>query len=302
MTEAAVAFDIQRFSVHDGPGIRTTVFLKGCSLRCAWCQNPEALAIAPELAVYSDKCISCDECLDLCEPNALTVSNRRAVVDWSRCTNCLKCVDTCAPGALRRVGTEYDASKLVDACLADSPYYASSGGGVTLSGGEPVLQSQFLVSFLPELQAKSEEAIHVLLQTAGRYHWRLLEPLLPLLDAIYYDWKPTLAEDCKELIGFSDDAIESNLRQLLASSVPVTVRMPLVPGVNDSEPHLARAGQRLSALGVAEVILLAYHSMWSAKLERLNTTRRAPQVVGELDIERARTVLGQHGVTATFSD
>ena len=164
-----------------------------------------------------------------------------------------------------------------------------------------MLQSEFLERFIPELRAKSEEGLHVLLQTAGRYHWRLLEPLVPLLDAVYYDWKPTLPDDCKELIGFQDDTIERNLSQLLDSAVAVTVRMPLVPGVNDSNQHLARAGRRLSAIGVKEVVLLEYHDMWTTKLNRLNTARVPPKVVGELDLERARTVLAAHGVTASYS-
>jgi pyruvate formate lyase activating enzyme len=181
---AATIFDVQRFSVHDGPGIRTVVFFKGCSLRCRWCQNPEGIRPAPELAYFEDRCLAgCAACLTACEKRALGPS-RAGRVAFDRCSACGDCLPPCPSGALRIAGREVGTGELLAEVLRDQTFYRSSGGGLTLSGGEPVLQSEFLQAFLP---AAKNAGLHVVLETAGHYPFSLLEPLLPHLDLVLFD-------------------------------------------------------------------------------------------------------------------
>ena len=297
MTDEATVFDVQRFSIHDGPGIRTVVFFKGCSLRCRWCQNPEAINAKPELAIYADRCLGadvCHRCVDECPRDALRVTEIVSV-DRSRCDQCGACAATCPAEALRMVGRRWTVESLVEECLRDRAYVEASAGGVTLSGGEPVLHAEFLLRFLPRLRA---EGMHVVLETAGNYPWERLASLLPLLDEIYFDWKVP-SSDYREHTGHDAARIMNNLRRLVRETIATTVRMPLISGVNTTPAQISDIAETLTACGVRDLTLLRYNRLWEAKLPRLDT-RQTP--MGELpfvDAHQIASAFAAHGVHAS---
>ncbi len=290
--EQAVVFDVQRFCLHDGPGIRTVVFFKGCSLACDWCQNPESLRRQPEIAFYSESCIECGICIPAC-PRGAIVADPHTRIDWSACNQCGVCAGICPTDAIRAVGRVYTVDELVATCLQDSAFAAASGGGITFSGGEPVLHSRFLTALLPRL--KSHE-VHTLLETAGGYPWAQVEPLLEHLDHIYFDWKMPELGDYRTHTGADGARIAANLVRLLERGCPMTVRIPLVPGVNTGPAQLDRMSRTLRDLGVQEVQLLAYNHLWEAKLARLDTARVASGLRCGTEPQLAAEALASHGI------
>lgn len=270
--DEAIVFDVQRFSLHDGPGIRSVVFFKGCGLACVWCQNPEAIRAAPQLAYSAERCVEgCTRCLSLCQENALR-DGRVQRVDFTRCTGCGDCVIDCPSAALRMIGRRTTVDALLEEVLRDRAFYEASGGGITLSGGEPVLQAAFLRAFLPTAK---REGLHVVLETSGRYPFDLLEPLLPFLDLVLFDVKVTDPVAHRRLTGHDNVQILENLRALLTRGVPTQVRMPVVPGWNDDDANVAATARLLGELHAGELLLLPYNPLWEAKLPRIGARERA---------------------------
>lgn len=293
----ATVFDIQRFSIHDGPGIRTVVFFKGCSLACSWCQNPEAVRLQPEMAYYEERCIpGCSTCEDVC-PEQAVGSERHGRLDFARCTVCGRCVEACPGDAIRLVGRRVTVEDLLAEVLRDQPFYAASGGGVTLSGGEPALHAPFLQVFLP---AAREAGLHIVLETAGCYPSRLLDALLPLVDRVLFDLKVIDAEAHRRLTTRDNAPILANLAYLLARGAPVTVRMPVVPGYNTDPVNVAATAALLRQLGLREITLLRYNHLWEAKLPRLGDDRAPLGIVPPPDslYESLVATFARHGVTA----
>ena len=295
----ATLFDIQRFSIHDGPGIRTALFFKGCALACEWCQNPESHAMRPELAYYAERCIGSGACVSVCAAGAIRAAFEMRV-DWARCTHCGRCAEVCDSEALRLVGRSWDAETLLAECLKDVAFYRVSGGGVTLSGGEAVLQHRFLAGFLPRLK---NAGVHVLLETAGEYPWRALEVLLPWLDHVFFDLKCGREETHRALTGRDGRRILDNLDRLLTAEVPLTVRMPTVPGRNTAAEEIVALAGCLRERGLFEIRLLRYNALWEAKLPRLARARRAPGLVHDGEIFNAvRETFAHHGIDARAAD
>jgi pyruvate formate lyase activating enzyme len=295
--DTAVVFDVQRFSIHDGPGIRTVVFFKGCALACEWCQNPEALLFAPQIAYNEEQCLAgCRACVAACDEEAAR-PQRTNRLDFARCTACGDCVAVCPTGALRSLGRDVEAAELLAEVQRDAPFYAASGGGITLSGGEPVLQAHFLGEFLPQAAAAG---LHVALETAGAYPFDLLERILPWLDLVLFDVKLIDAFRHRRFTGRGNDQILANLRQLLATDTAVEVRMPVVPNRNTDAASADAMAAFLTGIGVGEITLLPYNHLWEAKLPRLGIDRpplgiRPPDdaCYTELQAELAR-----HGLAA----
>jgi pyruvate formate lyase activating enzyme len=295
----AVVFDVQRFSIHDGPGIRTVVFFKGCALDCIWCQNPEGRRHASELSYHADRCIAgCKLCLSSCPEGAL-LDHIDGRVRWDACTHCGKCVDPCPSQALVMVGEHWSAQRLLREVLADQPFYAASGGGVTMSGGEPVLHAKFLLEFLP---LAKQAGLHVALETSGEYPFRLLESLLPYVDLILFDVKAGGRARHLKLVGHDPQPILDNLEQLLwlPERPEVEVRMPVIPGLNDVDESIAKLSAELRARGVETLTLLPYNHFWEAKLPRLATTQAplgitAPPPTYYADVEQR---FASHGIAA----
>ena len=264
--KTATIFDIQRFSIHDGPGIRTLVFFKGCSFKCQWCQNPESLSRKQEIAFYSDRCIGCETCAKVCPISAICLDSRDRI-DYEKCEICDKCSTECPADALRLIGKQYSPVELVDVCLDDIEFYQSSGGGVTLSGGEPILHYKFLKAFLPEIK---KHGIHCLIETAGNYTFDLLKPLLPHIDCIYYDYKLPDNQSYMTYTCSGNKRVLENMGKLRDIKFPFIVRITAVPGVNTRGEQISQICQTLSSFGIGEVILLKYNKLWEAKISRLN--------------------------------
>jgi len=292
-------FDIQRFSIHDGPGIRTTVFLKGCPLRCKWCQNPEGLSLAPRLSWVLEKCIACGECVGVCPERALARrGDGKAVVDWSRCNACGVCVPVCNAKALEIAGREASVEEIMAVVVRDRDYYEASGGGLTLSGGEPLFQPEFTEALLRAAKAQS---LHCCVETCGYAEWGVFERLLPFVDLFLYDYKETNPELHNRFTGKSNEQIVKNLRALHGAGANILVRCPMIPEYNARKEHLdgiAALTRELPNLKGVEV--LPYHRLGQAKLKRFGFLSEMPESVREPDQATVRSWLGyleKHGVT-----
>jgi len=263
----ATIFDIQRYSVHDGPGIRTLVFFKGCPLRCRWCQNPESLDKEREIAFFANKCIGCGECAKVCPRDAIVFEDTRRI-NRALCDRCGLCAETCYAEALTVIGKEYDIRSLLDIVERDRPFYEQSGGGVTVSGGEPMLQFDFLLDFL---RAAKEAGLNTVIETCGSFAWSKFSKLLPYLDIVYFDLKVIGGNEHKRLTGASNKRILANARKLVESGGKVVFRVPLVRGMTATEDNISDLIELLDELGQEEVHLLPYHKMGESKLQRIDS-------------------------------
>ncbi|MCL5744955.1 MAG: glycyl-radical enzyme activating protein [Acidobacteria bacterium] len=262
-------FDIQRFSTHDGPGVRTTVFFKGCPLRCAWCHNPEGISPRPELSFTSDKCLGCGECAQVC-PNhahALMIEAGGVVhtLNRSRCQVCGRCAAACDQGCLELVGREVTVDEVMQAVLADRAFYRHTGGGLTVSGGEPLLQIDFAAAVL---EAAKAEGLHCTVETCGFVSWNRLRRILPAVDLFLYDYKATGAAEHERWTGQSNEMILRNLRGLHDEGARIRLQCPIIPGCNDTPDHHAGIAALAAALPRLEgVHLLPYHPLGRSKVD-----------------------------------
>ncbi len=291
-------FDIQRFSIHDGPGIRTTVFLKGCPLRCVWCGNPESISPEPLLSYLPDKCIACGACVPVCPRRALTAGTAgRVRVDRSLCNNCGACVSECAPKSLEIVGREATVSEVMEIVLRDRDYYRASGGGMTLSGGEPLFQPDFAAALL---QAAKDQGLHCCVESSGYALWGALRGLMPLVDLWLFDLKETNDRLHEQYVGKPSEPVISNLRQLHDAGAKVLIRCPMIPQYNARTEHLDGIVSLVRSMPRIEgVELLPYYDLWRAKLNRFGLTSPLPESVKPPDrtaVESWQEYLRSRGV------
>jgi len=270
-----VIFDVKRFSIHDGPGIRSTVFFKGCPLTCAWCHNPESQSIKPELIFRPSRCLACGECVDACPHEAIQFIDGRIVQDWNLCQVNGACVGVCYPGAREIIGKQISPEAVVQELTQDRVFYQASGGGVTISGGEPLAQPDFLKEILSLCK---KEDLSTALDTCGAVDWEDLEDQLPFLDLVLYDLK--IIDDTlhKEYTGVSNRQILENFRRLLEYEVDVSVRRPVIPGVNDSEEEIGQLCKYLEGKNDRiKIDLLPYHSLSQDKYLRLGRGKESSE-------------------------
>lgn len=360
-------FDIKKFSIHDGPGIRTTVFFKGCPLRCVWCHNPEGQSMSAEIMFFTDRCSVCGRCVSVCPNQAIILKNadreiarvypdpstilkdgsdghggspgmnsvylNRAIAleagsaqmetvhhgqamplkDTSRdlnrahgihtlrekCTACGECVKACPRGAREIAGRVITSDELIDEIMKDVVFYDSSGGGVTFSGGEPLLQPDFLLASLKECK---EREIHTAVDTCGFTKWETLSAILPYADLILYDLKCMDADMHFELTGRRNEVILENLMRLSGTHGNVTLRFPLIAGMNDSEENIVSMGEFLSSLkwegNSPRIDVLPYHNTGVGKYERLGRVYGIPHIPRPPDeiVDSVREKLGRFGL------
>lgn len=273
MTKGTV-FNIQRYSVHDGPGIRTTVFLKGCPLNCWWCHNPESQSRKPELVLREARCIRCEECIRVCERQAISWQDGTISTDRAKCDDCGSCVAVCAAQAREMAGRELTVAEVVAEIERDISFYDESIGGVTFSGGEPLLQSRFLLELL---RACKEREIHTAVDTSGYASTRVVESMSPYVDLFLYDLKLMDEVEHKKYTGVSNRLILRNLQRVSQQGHGLIVRIPIIPGITDRMENIGRiAGFAASLPHLAHIEILPYHDIANSKYPRLNRVYQIP--------------------------
>lgn len=283
---------IKRFAVHDGDGIRTTVFFKGCPLRCVWCHNPEAISFAPEMSYHAHKCVGCGECL-VCPQGAVSIWDGRAKVDREKCNNCGKCVDMCIFSAREFFGETWDAESLAEKLTEDRAFFRD-GGGVTLSGGECLSQADFALSLLKELKKRE---LNTAVDTCGYVPFEVLERVMPYTDTFLYDIKAIDGEVHKRCTGRDNSLILSNLEGLCEAGCDICVRIPFVVGMNDGE--IERIAEFLKGKPIRKASVLKYHDLARSKYVSLGMKDTMPRPLTEQkDVAAAVELLRSYGINA----
>ena len=265
-----IVFDISRCAYHDGPGIRTTVFLKGCNLRCIWCHNPESFSPHPEIELLPALCVGCRRCARVCPAGVHRFADGTHTVLQSKCTLCGACVKVCPQSALKVTGREMTAGEVLAVVLRDRAYYDESGGGVTFSGGEPTVQPSFLLECL---QSCRIEGLHTALETNGCIASETLEKLLPLVDLWLLDCKAPDADTLKAYTGGDFVRWQATLERLCAAQRPIWLRLPIIPGVNDTDAHFAFAAKVIASHPQIERYeIMPYHTIGMQKWAGIGKT------------------------------
>ena len=277
-------FNIQRFSTHDGPGIRTTVFLKGCPLRCFWCQNPESQSIKPVILYTAKLCVGCGRCIGVCPNGALSRDEQFVATDRSKCESCGRCVDTCPREARTLAGRGITVEELMTELRKDARVYENSGGGVTLSGGDPVYQHDFAMAVLKDCH---EDLFDTAIETSGFAQWEILEPLVQEADYIFLDMKCMDSARHKQGTGVPNELILENAKRIVAMGKKIHFRMPLIPGFNDDdESVLALKEFAENELGIEtpdNVELLKYNKMSEDKFSQLGRDEERKDLTAQSD-------------------
>ncbi len=275
MSSTALLVEVKRFGVHDGPGVRTVFFLKGCPLNCRWCHNPESISLKPELAYYKHKCIQCGECIPVCPVGAHKFLGGKHSFDRAKCVACGACENVCLGNALKFFGQTMNAKEAAKIAIEDKDFYETDGG-ITMSGGEPLLQTEFCVELFKILR---KENIHCAIDTCGAVNWKKFETVLPYTDLFLYDLKHVDEKLHIEYTGCSNKLILENLEKLSKSNVPIEIRIPLIPEFNMDTETINAIGEKLSKLSnITAVQLLAYHDFAVSKYEAIGKINTMPKV------------------------
>ncbi len=317
MSEALTGriYDIQGFSVQDGPGIRTTVFLKGCPLRCPWCHSPESQLFIPQLSWISMRCVGIDACESRClkacpkqaielgdtRPDSLTQETIQMIhVKRDLCDNCGECAKVCHPHALYICGEDYTVDEVLKKVLADKPFFEHSGGGATVSGGEALSQPEFTRELLKRLK---EEGIHTALDTTGFAKWETIESVLPYTDLFLYDLKCMDSEKHKSVVAVPNEPILENAKKIAAAGGKMQIRIPVIPRFNDDEENIRKTAEFCVELGDAVTViqLLPYHNLGVSKYQRISDGKVLEAVPpSEEKMEKIRDLMASYGLNVTI--
>jgi len=301
--KAELFFDIKRNSLDDGPGIRSVVFFKGCPLSCTWCQNPESIATKHELSFNVGKCINCNDCVSVCPEQAIS-KDVEGRIDRDKCTLCYKCVEVCPSGALEIVGRKTEIDDLAAEVVQDQPFFEESGGGVTVSGGEAMMQMETVSALFIRLK---EKGVHTLIQTAGLFKYRIFEKkVLPYTDAIFFDIKLMNSEMHKEHCGVPNEVILNNYQKIqkvaLESDLELLPRVPLIPGITDTNQNLIEIANFLELHQASKIQILPYNPIWLDKLPkfggkpRLDIGEQTRTFMPQEEIDRCSSIFESRGI------
>jgi pyruvate formate lyase activating enzyme len=292
LSTAATVFDIDTFAVHDGPGIRMAVYLKGCPLRCRWCHSPESQNRAPETILVREHCELCGACAAVCDHGVHTVTSEGHTRDRENCVVCGECVDVCPHSALAIRGADMDVAEVVDRALRMKPFFEHSGGGVTLSGGEVTLHTEFAAEVLGGCR---DAGIHTAIETCGACSWDRLERLLVNTDLVLYDIKLMDEAEHREWTGVSNDVILQNLKHAVEAvrdtETVIQVRVPLIPGATDTDENLSAIWHFMGAVGLDSAAILPYNPSAAAKYEWLDRAYEVDAAPSVQSTERLATIV-----------
>jgi pyruvate formate lyase activating enzyme len=287
-------FEIQRFCIHDGQGIRTVIFFKGCPLRCTWCANPESQSDKPELFYTNNGCIGCGRCAGVCSQKAIIINNGTVQIDRKICRLCFSCVSSCPKKLFKIKGVSMTLETIMDIIVRDKPFFDASGGGITLSGGEPLSQPDFSAGLLGRAK---KEGLSTCIETSLCVPFEVIERLIPLLDEILFDVKHWDSEKHRIFTGMENQLITDNIRKLIILRPDVLARIPIIPGFNDSEADIEKMIIHLRKLDIQKIQLLKYHNLALTKYSALSRTYPAPNILpsSETAFEMIRTAYRDAG-------
>jgi pyruvate formate lyase activating enzyme len=303
MSEVPFVFNIQKYSIHDGPGIRTSIFFKGCPLSCQWCHNPESQRYHKEMMVFYDRCTACGACVKHCPQGANTILDGKLIMDRSRCTACGECVDWCMNNAREIAGKEYTVKELVKEAEKDLAFYEQSGGGVTLSGGEVMAQNMDYIEQL--CRALKDKGISVYIDTCGGVPYENFQRIMPYVDTFLYDIKLLTPELHKYWTGIDNTLIIENLKRLSRDGAKIFIRLPIIDGVNATEDYILRVIKFLQKeqISVRQVNLLPYHDTGKHKYKKLDRVFDQEEQMAKPDqdlMETFKDLFVQHGFQNTY--
>ena len=295
-----IIINIQKFSIHDGPGVRTTVFLKGCPLRCRWCANPESQSPGIQMLYDAKKCAVCGTCLKICPEQAISMDVAGHIhIDRAHCTACLQCYKTCPRQALSWAGEEKTVDEVFRVCMQDLPFYEESGGGVTLSGGEAMVQPDFAEALILRLK---ENGIHTAIETTGCVGTDVFRRLVPLFDLLLFDVKHWDSAAHRDGTGMGNERIVENLRWAVERNLTVLPRIPVIPGFNDTLSDAEGLAALIADIGLKQVQLLPFHQMGERKYEFLGKDYgfNGVKPLHQEELEAYRRMFQEKGLDAFF--
>ena len=293
---SGIIFNIQKFSVHDGPGIRTTIFMKGCPLSCRWCSNAESMNPMPEPGIIVERCTGCGDCVDACPEKAMAVINGKVIIDRSLCNACGDCISLCPEEAITIYGRTVTVEEVLREVLKDRLFYSGSSGGVTVSGGEPLRQSEFVKELFRKCK---QEGINTCLDTCGYASSKVLRDVLQFTDNVLFDLKHMDIDKHREFTGVENACIKENAEIVCESNADVLFRIPLIDGVNSSQDNIRRTAEFIKSLGDSKKVeLLPYHRLGVGKYKMLG--REYPgknlETPDEATLEILKGIFTQHGI------
>lgn len=270
-----IIFNIQKYSIHDGPGIRTTVFLKGCPLECWWCHNPESQSIKQQLTFRPNKCIFCKDCEKVCPNGTISFTDKLFNYNESKCKLCGKCAEICPSEALEFIGKNSSIEDIIKEVEKDKIFYEESGGGVTFSGGDPLVQIDFLDNLL---MVSKQKGLHTAVDTSGYSSWDNIERIKDKVDLFLYDIKHMDDEKHRLYTGVSNKLILDNLKKLALEGKEIWIRIPIIPGINDDDLNIQRTCEYITLLNIKDVFILPYHNIAIDKYKRLDMEYKIPDI------------------------